>query len=107
MVTYSSDLFLDIFCVYTQSSDIMGLIFHAKLTACFISNIYAGFILLKKCTQVLKIKCTMECPPFSEKFVSYKNMTKDKQLSSSKKSSKGCTFLISHFSIHIRNDNVA
>ena len=47
MVTYSSDLFLDIFCVYTQSSDAMGLIFHAKLTVCFISNIYAGFILLK------------------------------------------------------------
>ena len=62
-VTYSSDLFLDIFCVYTQSSDAMGLIFHAKLTVCFISNIYAGFILLKKCAQVLKIECAMECPP--------------------------------------------
>ena len=62
MVTYSSDLFLDIFCVYTQSSDAMGLIFHAKLTVCFISNIYAGFIFLQKCAQVLKIKCAMECP---------------------------------------------
>ena len=51
------------FCVYTQSSDVMGLTFHAKLTVCFKSNIYTGFILLKKCAQVLKIKCTMECPP--------------------------------------------
>ena len=48
---------------YTQSSDDMGLIFHAKLTVCFISNIYAGFILLKKCAQVLKIEFVMECPP--------------------------------------------
>ena len=53
MVTYSSDLILDIFCVYTQSSDAMGLTFHAKLTVCFISNIYAGFILLKECAKVL------------------------------------------------------
>ena len=63
MVTYSSDLFLDIFCVYAQSSDAMGLIFHAKLTVCLICNIYSGFILLKECTQVLKIECTVECPP--------------------------------------------
>ena len=63
MVTYSSDLFLDIFCVYTQSSDAMGLIFHAKLTVYFISNIYASFILLKKCAQVLKIECARERPP--------------------------------------------
>ena len=63
MVTYSSDLFLDIFCVYAQSSDAMGLIFHAKLIVCLISNIYDGFILLKECTQVLKIECAMECPP--------------------------------------------
>ena len=47
MVTYSSDLILDIFCVYTQSSDAMGLIFHAELSVCFTSNIYAGFMLLK------------------------------------------------------------
>ena len=38
MVTYSSDLFLDIFCVYVHLSDAIGLIFHAKLTVCFISN---------------------------------------------------------------------
>ena len=63
MVKYSLDLFLEIFCVYTQSSDAMGIIFHAKLTLCFISNIDAGFILLKKCAQVLKIECAMECPP--------------------------------------------
>ena len=63
MVTYSSDLFLDIFCVYAQSSDAMGLIFHAKLTVCLICNIYSGFILLKESTQVLKIECTVECPP--------------------------------------------
>ena len=63
MVTYSSDLFLDIFCVYAQSSDAMGLIFHAKLTVCLICNIYSGFILLKECTQVLKIECKVECPP--------------------------------------------
>ena len=63
MVRYSSDLFLDIFCVYTQSSDAMGLIFHAKLTVCFISNIYAGFILLKKWAQVLKFEYAMKCPP--------------------------------------------
>ena len=63
MVAYSSDLFLDIFCVYAQSSDAMGLIFHAKLTVCLICNIYSGFILLKECTQVLKIECTVECPP--------------------------------------------
>ena len=62
MVTYSSDLFLNILCVYTQSSDAMGLIFHTELTVCFISNIYAGSILLKKCEQVLKIECAMECP---------------------------------------------
>ena len=70
MVTYSSDLLLDIFCVYTQSSDAMGLIFHVKLTVGFISNIYAGFILLKKCAQFLKKECAMECPPSSGKFVS-------------------------------------
>ena len=63
MVTYSFDLFLDIFCVYAQSSDAMGLIFHAKLTVYLTFNIYAGFILLKECTQVLKIECAMECPP--------------------------------------------
>ena len=63
MVAYSSDLFLDIFCVYAQSSDAMGLIIHAKLTVCLICNIYSGFILLKECTQVLKIECTVECPP--------------------------------------------
>ena len=63
MVTYPSDLFLDIFCVYAQSSDAMGLIFHAKLTVYLTFNIYAGFILLKECTQVLKIECAMECPP--------------------------------------------
>ena len=63
MVTYSSHLFLDIFCVYKQSSDVIRLIFHAKLTVYFISNIYAGFILLKKCRQVLKIECAMEYPP--------------------------------------------
>ena len=63
MVKYSPDLFLEIFCVYTQSSDAMGIIFHAKLTVCFISNIDAGFILLKKCAQVLKIECAMEYPP--------------------------------------------
>ena len=62
MVTYSSDLFLDIFCVYAQSSDAMKLIFHPKLIVWLISDIYAGFILLKECTQVLKIECTMECP---------------------------------------------
>ena len=38
MVTYSSDLFLDIFCVCNQSSDAVGLIFHAKLTLSFIST---------------------------------------------------------------------
>ena len=27
-----------------------------------ITNIYAGFIVLKKCAQVLKIDCAMECP---------------------------------------------
>ena len=27
------------------------------------ANIYAGFIVLKKCAQVLKIECAMECPP--------------------------------------------
>ena len=63
MVIYSSDLFLDIFCVYAQSSDAMGLIFHAKLTVYLTFNTYAGFILLKECTQVLKIECAMECPP--------------------------------------------
>ena len=47
------------FCVYTLSSDAVGLIFHLKLTVCFISNIYAGFILLKKWAQVLKIKCAI------------------------------------------------
>ena len=62
MVTYLSDLILDIFCVYTQSSDAMGLTFHAKLTVCFISNIHASFILLKKCAQVLKNEFAMECP---------------------------------------------
>ena len=62
MVRYSSDLFLDIFCVYTQSSDAMGLIFPAKLTVCFIFNIYASFILLKKYAQVLKIERVMVCP---------------------------------------------
>ena len=50
------------FCVYTQSSDAIRLIFHAKLTVHFISNIYAGFIHFKKCKQVLKIECAMECP---------------------------------------------
>ena len=44
------------FLFYTQPSDDMGLIFQTKLTACFISNIYAGFVLLK-------IEYTMECPP--------------------------------------------
>ena len=63
MVAYSSDLFVDICCVYTQSSDAMGLIFHAKLIVCFISNIYAGFILIKKIAQVLNIECALECPP--------------------------------------------
>ena len=67
MVTYSSCLFLDIFCVYTQSSDAIRLIFRAKLTVYFISNIYAGFILLKKFRQVLKIECAMECPPSLKK----------------------------------------
>ena len=38
MVIYSSDPFLDIFCVYPQSSDAMGLIFQAKLTVCLISK---------------------------------------------------------------------
>ena len=51
----------------------MGLIFHAKLNVCFISNIYAGFNLLKKCVQVLNIECAMECRPSYGKFVSYKN----------------------------------
>ena len=63
MVTLSSDHFLDIFCVYTQSSAAMGLTFRGKLTVCFKAKIYAGFILLKKCAQVLIIECTMECPP--------------------------------------------
>ena len=54
MVTHSSDLFLDIFCVYTQSSDAMGLIFHSKLTVCFISNIYAGFTPFKKMYRSFK-----------------------------------------------------
>ena len=41
------------FLFYTQSSGDMRLIFHAKLTVfymliCFVSNIYAGFILFKK-----------------------------------------------------------
>ena len=57
MVTYSYDLFLDIFCVYAPSSDAMGVIFHAKLIVCLTSN----FILLKECSQVLKIECAMEC----------------------------------------------
>ena len=61
MVTYSYDLFLEIFCVYAPSSDAMGVIFHAKLIVCLTSNIYAGFILLKECSQVLKIECAMEC----------------------------------------------
>ena len=51
MVTLSSDHFLDIFCVYTQSSDAMGLTFRGKLTVCFKAKIYAGFILLKKCAR--------------------------------------------------------
>ena len=70
MVTYSSHHFLDIFCVYTKSSDAIRLIFHAKLTVYFIFNIYAGSILLKKSRQVLKIECAMECPPLQKKFVS-------------------------------------
>ena len=41
----------------------MGLVFHAKFIVCLISNIYDGFILLKECTQVLKIEDAMECPP--------------------------------------------
>ena len=41
----------------------MGLIFHAKSTVCFISNIYADFILLNKCVQVVKIEFAMECRP--------------------------------------------
>ena len=44
------------FLFYTQPSDDMELIFHAKLTVCFISNLYADFILLK-------IECAMEYPP--------------------------------------------
>ena len=44
------------FLFYTQPSDDMELIFHAKLTVYFISNQYAGFILLK-------IECAMEYPP--------------------------------------------
>ena len=44
------------FLFYTQPSDDMELIFHAKLTVYFISNLYAGFILLK-------IEFAMECPP--------------------------------------------
>ena len=44
------------FLFYTQPSDDMELIFHAKLTVYFISNLYAGFILLK-------IECAMEYPP--------------------------------------------
>ena len=106
MVTYSSDLFLDIFCVYTQSSDAMGLIFHAKLTVCFISNIYAGFILLKKYAQVLKIECVMECPSSYGKFVSYKKIDGEQPTIVSEKSVRGCTFFVSHFSMHRRNDNV-
>ena len=58
------------FLCLTQSSDAMGRIFHVKLTVCFISNIYASFILLKKCAQFLKMECAMKCPPSSEKFVS-------------------------------------
>ena len=52
-----------LFCVDTQSSDAMRLIFHAKLIVRFKASIYAGFILLKKCAHVLKIECAMECPP--------------------------------------------
>ena len=41
-----------------------GTYFSFKINCMFyISNIYAGFILLKKCIQVLKIECAMECPP--------------------------------------------
>ena len=54
IINMSSDLFLDIFCVYTQSSDAMRLIFHTKLTTCFISNIYAGFILFKNVHKFYK-----------------------------------------------------
>ena len=52
-------LFRYFLCLYPVS-DAMELIFHAKLTVYFISNIYAGFILLKKRAQVLKIECARE-----------------------------------------------
>ena len=50
MVTYSSDLFLDIFGVYPHSSDATELIFQAKLTVCFISK-KSDLYVCKKYTQ--------------------------------------------------------
>ena len=76
MDTFIRFLFRYFLC-YTQSPDAMGLIFHAKLTVCFICNIYAGFILSKKCVQIVKIEFAMECPSSQRKFVSYKNIDRD------------------------------
>ena len=55
MVIYSSDPFLDIFCVYPQSSDAMGLIFQAKLTVCLISK-KSDLYVWKKYTQKETVK---------------------------------------------------
>ena len=61
IINMSSDLFLDIFCVYTQSSDAMRLIFPTKLTACFISNIYIYICwfhpFIKMCTSFKNRMC--------------------------------------------------
>ena len=55
MIIYSSDLFLDIFCVYPQSSDATGLIFQAKLTVCLISK-KSDLYVWKKYTQNQTVK---------------------------------------------------
>ena len=79
------------------------------LRTSLIENLW--WLLLKlKCsflcyTQVLKIECAiMECPPSPGNLFHKIIQKESKQLSSPKKSRRGCMFFISHLSIHKRND---
>ena len=97
MVTYSSDLFLDIFCVYTQSSDAMGLIFHAKLTVCFISYIY-WFHPFKKMSTSFKNRMCNGMPSFIRKICfTHKNTDGEQTTIISEKKVVGAA----RFSFHI------
>ena len=85
-----------------------GTYFSCKINCMFYIQYICWFHPFKKMCTSFKNRMCNGMSSFVRKICfTHKNITESKRLSSAKKSSRGCTFFISHLLIHRRNDNVA